>query len=71
MSILITSRAMPHVERQLTKATRLVIQARSDDILQYTQERIAHSERIQAHVRKDLSLCNLISSTLAARAGGM
>ena len=70
-SVLITSRAMPHVERQLTKATRLVIQARSDDILQYTQKRIAHSERIQAHVRKDLSLCNLISSTLAARAGGM
>lgn len=71
MSILITSRAMPNVECQLTNATRLEIKARSDDILHYSEERITHSERIQSHVRKDSSLCNLISSTLAARAGGM
>lgn len=71
MGILITSRAMPNVERQLINVTRLEVHARSDDILQYIQERIACSEGIQSHVRKDLSLCNLISKTLAARAGVM
>ena len=71
LSTLITSRAMPNVETQLINVTRLEIRARRDDILQYIQKRIHYSAAIQSHARKALSLCNLISETLAARAGGM
>ena len=71
LSTLITSRAMPNIERQLINVTRLEIQARSDDILQYIQKRITYSGAIQSYARKDSSLCDLISRTIVARAGGM
>lgn len=71
INLLITSRELPKIESQLANATRLEVQAKQDDILQYLQERISHSERIQTHAKKDLSLCSLISTTIAARAEGM
>ena len=71
LSTLITSRAMPNFETQLMNVTRLEVRARRDDILQYIQQRIRYSAVIQSHARNDLDLCNVISETLAARAGGM
>ena len=54
---------------------RLEIRARSDDILQYIQKyiqkRIRYSAARQSHASKYASVCNLISVTLAARAGDM
>lgn len=71
INMMITSRDLPTIERQLSNAVRLDIRARSDDILQYLRERIASSERLKSHANKDPSLCNLISTTIAARAEGM
>ncbi len=71
VNMLITSRELPTIERQLSKAIRLDVQARSDDIPQYLRERIASSERLKSHADKDPTLCNLISTTISARAEGM
>ena len=71
VNMLITSRKLPTIERQLSKAVRLDVQARSDDISQYLRERIASSERLKSHADKDPTLCNLISTTISARAEGM
>ena len=71
MNTLITSRNLPNIERQLPNVKRLKIEAQRDDILHYIQERVAISDRIQSHTRKDPTLETLISSTIAARADGM
>lgn len=71
LNILITSRTLPNVERQFSNAMRLEVQATSDDISHYIQDRIAGSERIQALAKRDENLCELISTTLSAKAGGM
>lgn len=71
VNMLITSRGLPSIERQLSKAVRLDVQARSDDILQYLKERIASLERLKSHIEKDPNLGNLISTTITAKAGGM
>ena len=71
VNMLITSRNLPTIERQLSKAVRLDIQARSDDILQYLRERIASLEMLKSHIEKDPTLDNLISTTITAKAGGM
>ena len=70
-NMLITSRNLPSIERQLSKVVRLDFQARSDDILQYLRERIASLERLKSHTEKDPTLTNLISTTITAKAGGM
>ena len=71
VNMLITSRTLPTIERQLSNASRLDIQARSDDILRYLRERITSSESLKSHSDKDPNLRNLISTTIAARAEGM
>lgn len=71
VNMLITSRNIPTIERQLSEAVRLDIRARADDILEYLRERISSSERLKFHADKDPTLCNLISTTIAARAEGM
>ena len=71
VNLLITSRILPTIERQLSQAVRLSFQASSEDILQYLRDRIASSERLKIHTRKDPNLCDLISTTIAARAEGM
>ena len=70
-NMLITSRDLPTIERQLSNAVRLDVQARSDDILQYLRERITSSERLKSHMNKDPSLESLISTTITTRAEGM
>ena len=71
VNMMITSRDLPNIKRQLSKAVRLDVQARSDDILYYLRERIMSSESLKSHVEKDPTLCNLIATTVAASAGGM
>ena len=71
LSILITSRELPNIGTQLSKAIRLNVQAKSDDILQYLRGQIASSGRLKSHTDRDPTLCDLISTTIAARAGGM
>ena len=68
---LVTSRNLPVIERQLSRAVRLDVQARNEDILQYLRERIATSERLRFHTHKDPTLSNLISTTIATRSEGM
>ncbi len=70
-NIMITSRDLPTIESQLSKAVRLDVRARSDDILGYLRERIASSERLKSHTRQDPTLCDFISTTIATRAEGM
>ena len=70
-NMLITSRDLPTIQRQLSRAVRLDFQARSDDILHFLRERIASSERLKSHMEKDTTLGNLISNIITARAEGM
>lgn len=69
--ILLTSRQLPSIERQLGEATRLEIKAKSDDIEHYLHDRISESEMIKSFVAKDPRLCSNIVSTIAAKAEGM
>lgn len=71
INLLITSRDLPNIESQLADAIKLKIQINSDDILQYVRKRLAESDRIQAYARKDPSLCDHISTTIASRSNGM
>ena len=71
ISTLITSRDLPNIETQLSKTIRLNVQAKSDDILQYLRGQIASSRRLKSHTERDPTLRDLISTTIAARAGGM
>ena len=71
ISTMITSRDLPNIGTQLSKAIRLNVQAKSDDILQYLRVQIASSGRLKSHAARDPTLCDLISTTIAARAGGM
>ena len=71
LNMLVTSRDLPTIERLLSEAVRLDVRAGSDDILRYLRERIAKSGRLKPHIDKDLTLCSLISMTIAARADGM
>ena len=71
VNMLITSRDLPTIERQLSQAVRLDVQASSDDILQYLRERIPSLERLKSHIEIDPTLGDLISTTITAKAGGM
>ena len=71
LNMLITSRDLPTIERQLSEAVRLDVQARSDDILQYLRERMPSSGRLKSYMNQDPTLGNLISTTITARAKGM
>lgn len=71
VNMMITSRDLPTIERQLSEAIRLNVQARSVDILRYVRERITTSERLTSYAERDPMLCDLIATTIATRAKGM
>ena len=71
ISTMITSRDLPTIGTLLSKAIRLDVQADSDDILQYLRGQIANSGRLKSHTDRDPTLCDLISTTIAGRAGAM
>ena len=65
--LLITFQDLPTIERQISKALRLNIEARNDNILQYIRERIASSERLRRlkrHIHIESALCNPVSTTV-------
>jgi len=69
--VLLTSRDLPTIQRQLRDATRLEIQAKSGDIEGYLQDRLAESERIKSFAAKDPDLCSEITKSITNRAEGM
>ena len=71
LRLLVTSRDLPSIRRQLQTAIHLDVCAREDDILNYINTRIDNSEQLSAHVTKDRQLRDVIRTTVASRAGGM
>ena len=71
VNLMITSRHLPNVQRELSNVVRLDFHARRDDILRYIQERITSSKWLKSHIHKDPTLPNLISIAIAAQAGNM
>ncbi|KAG7009377.1 hypothetical protein G7Y79_00002g004920 [Physcia stellaris] len=69
--LLITSRDIPKIRRQLQNAIHVKVKAREDDILRYIDTRIKRSEQLLIHVNKDRSLQDLIRRNVASKAGGM
>ena len=71
LRLLVTSRDLPSIRRQLQNAIHLDVYAREDDILNYIDTRIDNSEQLSAHVTKDIELRGLIRTSVANKAGGM
>ncbi len=69
--LLVTSRDLPSIQRQLRSATRLEIQASDDDIMTYLCERISSSEKISMYVKRDPGLHEVIVKTITGKARGM
>lgn len=69
--LLVTSRDIPQIRRQLQNAIHVKVKARQDDILRYIDTRIERSEQLSIHVNKDRSLRDLIRRSVASKAGGM
>lgn len=71
LNLLVTSRDIPNLQRQLQDATRLEIQASDDDIRNYVEERISTSDRLSLYVKKDSSLRKFMIDTVTKNAKGM
>ena len=71
LSLLVTSRDIPNLQRQLQDAARLEILASDDDIRHYIEERISISDRLSMYVKKDSSLRELMIETVTKNAKGM
>ena len=69
--ILITSRDLPSIQRQLGSASRLEIAASDYDIINYLDERIRTSEKIGAYVKRDPDLHEAIIKMITNKARGM
>lgn len=71
LNLLVTSRDIPNLQRQLQDATRLEIQASDEDIRNYIEERISSSDRLSMYVKKDSSLQKVMIDTVTKNAQGM
>lgn len=71
LNLLVTSRDMPNVQRQLQDAARLEIQASDEDIRNYIDERIYSSDRLSLYVQKDSTLHDFMIDTVTKNAKGM
>ena len=71
LRLLVTSRDLPSIRRQLQNVLHINVCARKDDILNYIDTRIDNSEQLSARVAKDRQLRDLIRRSVASRAGGM
>lgn len=71
LSLLVTSRDIPNIQRQLQDAARLEIQANDEDIRNYIKERISSSDRLSMYVKKDSRLHEFIIDTVTKNAKGM
>ena len=69
--LLILSRDLPNIRRQLKHAIHVEIKASEGDVLEYIDTRITGSERLSAYVTKDEGLRKVIRTTVASKACGM
>ena len=70
-NVLITSRPLDNIARQLRRAAQLEIQAHADDVEMYIKERISESALLQRALSKDLSLEDSIIDQVTQNAGKM
>ena len=69
--LLITSRDLPSIQRQLRNATRLDIESSGIDIMNYLDEQVRNSDSIGLYVKKYPELHGLIVKTITNKARGM
>ena len=69
--LLITSRDLPSIQRQLHSASRVDIEASDNDIRKYLDDRIRKSEKIRLYVKKHSGLHGLIVKMIKKEARGM
>lgn len=71
LNLLVTSRDLPNLQRQLQDAVCLEIQASDEDIKNYIEERISSSDRLSMYVEQDPSLHKFMIDTVTRNAKGM
>ena len=71
VQLLVTSRIIPMIERQLEDAKRIDIQASDEDIKIYILERISSSSKMKGYFDKDPGLRDKIIQNIVGKAGGM
>ena len=71
VNLLVTSRDIPNVRRQLGGAARLEIQASDEDIRKYIEDRISSSDRLSGYIEKDPNIGNSVIDTITRNAKGM
>lgn len=71
VNLLVTSRDIPNIRRQLGGAARLEIQASDEDIQKYIEDRISSSDRLSMYVEKDPNIRNHMVDTVIQNAKGM
>ena len=69
--LMVTSRHIPGISRQLSKPVRIEIQAKDQDIMQYAEERISTSERMNMLIPKDAELRESIKQSITEKASGL
>ena len=69
--LLVTSRDLRSIQRQLRSATRVEVQASDGDIRKYLSERISNSEKIGMYVKSDPDLHGVIVNTITNKAREM
>lgn len=71
VQLLVTSRIIPMIERQLADAKRVDIRASDEDIKTYLLERMNSSGKMKGYFDKDQELRSKITGTIIGKAGGM
>lgn len=69
--LLITSRHIPSIERELERAAHVEIRASNEDVARYLGGRIGREHRLVRHVRADPALQKTIINTIVEKAKGM
>jgi hypothetical protein len=70
-SILVTSRDIPNIERELHDASHIEIRASGEDIKGYLREGISSSSDLTSYTKEDPQLYDVIITTITDRAQGM
>lgn len=71
VQLLVISRDLPNIRRQLNHAIHVEIEANEGDIMNYIDSRIAGFERLSTYITKDASLGRTIRTAVASKACGM
>ena len=71
MNLLVTSRYIPSIEREISQAKRIDIHAKEEDLRKYVTGRIHRERRLLRHVNSDPSLQDLIVNKIVGNVAGM